>query len=69
VTTLVAERLERPVATERSGGPTLEHVISGVWHDVSHQATAACPVCAGDMAPAAGGAPHGTCSACGSQLW
>jgi hypothetical protein len=69
VTTLVAERLERPVATERSGGPTLEHLISGVWHDVSHQATAACPVCAGDMAPAAVGAPHGTCSACGSQLW
>jgi hypothetical protein len=69
VTTLVAERLERPVATERSGGPTLEHLISGVWHDVSHQATAACQVCAGDMAPAAGGAPHGTCSACGSQLW
>ena len=69
MTTLVAERLERSVRTERSGGSTLERLISGVWHDVSHQATAACPVCAGDMAPAAGGAPHGTCSACGSQLW
>ena len=69
MTTLVAERLERPVETERSGAPTLERLIAGVWHDVSHHATAACPVCAGDMAPAAGGASHGTCSACGSQLW
>ena len=69
MTTLVAEPLERSVRTERSGGPTLERLISGVWHDVSHQATAACPVCAGEMSPAPGGAPHGTCSACGSQLW
>jgi DnaJ-class molecular chaperone len=69
VTTLVAERLERSVRTERSGGPTLERLISGVWHDVSHQATAACPVCAGEMSPATAGAPHGTCSACGTQLW
>jgi hypothetical protein len=69
VTTLVAERIERPVQTERSGGPTLERLISGVWHDVSHCATAACPVCAGHMSPAPGGAPHGNCSACGSQLW
>jgi hypothetical protein len=69
VTTLVVERLERPVETERSGGPTLERLVSGVWHDVSHHATAACPVCAGDMAPAPGDPPHGTCSACGSQLW
>jgi hypothetical protein len=69
VTTLVAERIERPVPTERSGGPTLERLISGVWHDVSHCATAACPVCAGDMSPGPGGAPHGNCSACGSQLW
>jgi hypothetical protein len=69
VTTLVAERLERPVETERSGGPTLERLISGVWHDVSHHATAACPVCAGDMAPAPGDPAHGACSACGTQLW
>jgi hypothetical protein len=69
VTTLVADRLERPVETERSGGPTLERLISGVWHDVSHHATAACPMCNGDMSPAHGGPPLGTCSACGTQLW
>jgi hypothetical protein len=69
VTTLLAERLERPVATERSGGPTLERLVAGVWHEVSQQATAVCPVCAGDMAPVSGAAPHGACSACGSELW
>jgi hypothetical protein len=69
VTTLLAERFERPIATERSGGPTLERLVAGVWHDVSHRATAACPVGAGDMAPVPGAAPHGACSACGSELW
>lgn len=69
MTTLLAERRERAVATERSGGPTLESLISGVWHDVSHHAAAACPVCAADMSPTPGDPPHGTCSACGSQLW
>ena len=66
MTTLVAERLERPVETERSGGPTLERLISGVWHDVSHHATAACPVCAGEMSASFAG--HGTCAACGTEL-
>jgi DnaJ-class molecular chaperone len=66
VTTLLVERIEHPDAAESSGGPTLEHLIAGVWHDLAHRATAVCPVCAGEMSPSF--AAHGTCTACGTEL-
>ena len=66
MTTLVADRLERPLETAPSGGPTLERLIAGVWHDLGHRATAVCPVCAGEMSPSFAG--HGTCAACGTEL-
>ncbi|HEV7460050.1 MAG TPA: hypothetical protein VGN78_05910 [Solirubrobacteraceae bacterium] len=66
MTTLLAERIEHPRAAESSGGPTLERVIAGVWHDLAHRATAVCPVCAGEMSASLAG--HGTCAACGTEL-
>jgi hypothetical protein len=66
VTTLLAERIEHPGAAGSSGGPTLEHLITGVWEDLAHRATAVCPVCAGEMSPSLAG--HGTCTACGTEL-
>jgi hypothetical protein len=66
VTTLLAERTEHPGAAESSGGPTLERLIAGVWHDLAHRATAACPVCAGEMSPSF--AARGTCTGCGTEL-
>jgi hypothetical protein len=66
VTTLLAERIERPGAAESSGGPTLQDLIAAVLHDLGHRATAVCPVCAGEMSPSLAG--HGTCAACGTEL-
>ena len=66
MTTLLAERIEQPGAAESSGGPTLERLITGVWHDLAHRATAVCPVCTGEMSPSLAG--HGTCAACGTEL-
>ena len=69
MTALVAERTGRPEPTiERPGGLTLERLVSGVWHDLEHRATAACPVCAGEMSRPLAGVPRGTCSGCGSEL-
>jgi hypothetical protein len=69
VTTLLVERTGRPgPAVEPSGGSTLERLVSGVWHDLARRASAACPVCGGEMSQSASGAPAGTCTTCGSEL-
>ena len=80
------DRSRRPAARgrgpserdQRPAGPgaarhavTLDHVISGVWDDLSAHRTVTCPVCRGQMAPryGAGAQPvGGRCSRCNSSL-
>jgi hypothetical protein len=74
-----AERGERPADRgERPAGAgaarhavTLDHVISGVWDELSAHRTVTCPVCRGQMAPryGAGAQPvGGRCRRCNTSL-
>ena len=73
MTTLLADRT-RPSADVAShargagGEVTLESLLSGVWEDLAARATAACPVCGGELH----GRPHlgapARCADCGSEL-
>jgi hypothetical protein len=50
---------------------TLDHLISGVWDELSAHRTVSCPVCHGQMAPRYGSAAlpvGGRCRRCGSTL-
>jgi hypothetical protein len=50
---------------------TLDHLISGVWDELSAHRTVSCPVCHGQMAPRYGSAEQpvgGRCRRCGSSL-
>ena len=52
-------------------GGTLDALISRTWNVLLADASAACPLCAGEMAPryAAGAAAvGGVCRSCGTQL-
>ena len=52
-------------------GPTLEDVLSGAWEDLVAHRTAACPICAGALAPRYGSGPSavgGRCRDCGTEL-
>ncbi len=67
-----AERDQRPAgAGAARHAVTLDHVISGVWDELSAHRTVTCPVCRGQMAPryGAGAQPvGGRCRRCGSSL-
>ena len=66
------ERDKRPAgAGAARHAVTLDHVISGVWDDLSAHRTVTCPVCRGQMAPryGAGAQPvGGRCRRCNSSL-
>jgi hypothetical protein len=50
---------------------TLDHLISGVWDELSAHRTVSCPVCHGQMTPRYGSAElpvGGRCRRCGSTL-
>jgi hypothetical protein len=65
-------RGERPAgAAAPRHGFTLDHLISGVWDDLTAHRTVSCPVCHGQMAPryGSGALPvGGRCRRCGSSL-
>ena len=83
MTTLLADRVERADARSTGeprpegaaegargagGGSTLESLLLSVWEDLTARASAACPVCGGEMAgPLSAGAPA-RCRGCGSEL-
>jgi hypothetical protein len=49
----------------------LDDVLSGAWEGLSTAATAACPLCAGEMLPrwsAGAGVVGGRCRDCGTEL-
>jgi hypothetical protein len=50
---------------------TLDHLIAGIWDELSAHRTVSCPVCHGQMAPRYGSAElpvGGRCRRCGSTL-
>jgi hypothetical protein len=73
MTTLLADRVNCDTdvtagARGAGGEVTLESLLSGVWEDLAARASAACPVCGGELA----GRPHlgapASCRDCGSEL-
>jgi hypothetical protein len=68
----VAPREQHPAGAGASRHAlTLDHLISGVWDDLSAHRTVSCPVCHGQMAPRYGSAEQpvgGRCRRCGSSL-
>ena len=61
--------LSRAAVDERSR--TLDDVLSGAWEGLSTAATAACPLCSGEMLPrwsAGAGVVGGRCRDCGTEL-
>jgi hypothetical protein len=73
MTTLLADRVrsdaDGAAGPRGAGGEvTLESLLSGVWEDLAARATAACPVCGGELS----GRPHlgapARCGDCGSEL-
>lgn len=55
------------VAGASLAGPTLDDVMSRAWEGLAMGLPAACPVCHGEVLPAASGA-HGACSSCGTTI-
>jgi hypothetical protein len=54
------------------GGPTLDHLVVGVWEDLIAHRTVACLACGAAMAPryGAGHAPvGGRCKGCGTTIY
>jgi hypothetical protein len=49
-------------------GPTLDDVMSRGWESLVTRLPAACPVCHGEVVPAADGAVRGRCSSCGTTI-
>jgi hypothetical protein len=49
-------------------GPTLDDVVSRVWEGLVMRLPAACPVCHGEVLPAAPGRHGGSCTACGTTI-
>ena len=83
MTTLTADRVERAGARltreprpsgavegarGAGGGSTLESLLSSVWEDLTARASAACPVCGGEMTVPLGGGVSARCGGCGSEL-
>ena len=48
--------------------PTLDDVMSRVWEGLSTGMPAACPVCRGELQPAASGASRAHCGSCGTTI-
>jgi hypothetical protein len=48
--------------------PTLDDVMSRVWEGLSTGLPAACPVCQGELQPAASGLRQAHCGSCGSTI-
>lgn len=55
------------VAGASLAGPTLDDVMSRAWEGLAMGLPAACPVCLGEVLPAASGG-HGACSSCGTTI-
>jgi|GEM_PF-3270482 hypothetical protein len=49
-------------------GPTLDDVVSRVWEGLVMGLPAACPVCQGEVLPAAPGTSGGSCTSCGTTI-
>jgi hypothetical protein len=73
MTILLADRVRSGAdatagARDAGGEVTLESLLSSVWEDLAARASAACPVCGGELA----GRPHlgapARCRDCGSKL-
>lgn len=55
------------VAGASLAGPTLDDVMSRAWEGLAMGLPAACPVCHGEVQPAASGL-HGACTSCGTTI-
>ncbi len=70
MTTLLATRAPR-LFDGLGGEPTLDQLIAGVWEGLTAPATAACPVCEGEMEPEYDSQARpvgGRCTRCGTTL-
>ena len=68
-----AEDVAREPRTPRAAGlplagPTLDDVMSRVWEGLVTGLPAACPVCHGEVVPAAPGPLRGRCTSCGTTI-
>ena len=64
-------RRPRSLFDGAGGGPTLDHVVSGAWEELTAHAVVECPVCDGELHPEYG--QHalpigGRCRRCGTTL-
>jgi hypothetical protein len=64
-------RRPRTLFDGAGGGPTLDHVVSGAWEELTAHAVVECPVCDGELEPEYG--QHalpigGRCRGCGTTL-
>ena len=53
------------------GGPTLDHVLSGAWEELTAHAVVECPLCDGQLEPEYGAHAlpvGGRCQSCGTTL-
>jgi hypothetical protein len=53
------------------GGPTLDHVVSGAWEELTAHAVVECPLCEGELVPEYGQHARpigGRCRGCGTTL-
>ena len=53
------------------GGPTLDHLVSGAWEELTAHAVVECPLCDGELVPEYGSHAlpvAGRCRSCGTTL-
>ncbi len=72
MTVVAADEWSPPSLFDVVGGePTLDELLVGVWEGLTAHATAACPVCGGELRPDYGAHAlpiGGTCTRCGATL-